>query len=89
MQNEYSQAKCFLKAKCFGTVTPCHNSQTKKDNWLKFGPKVDLINGIADKKSQGAGYTSSRFIGEIQNFQIFFLEYIWSLWPDARLLHIE
>ena len=56
---------------------------------MKIGHKVDHIDGIADKKSQGAGYTSSRFIGEIRNFQIFFLEYIWSLWPDARLLHIE
>ena len=65
----YSQAKCFLKAKCFGTVTPCQNSQTKKDKGLKFGPKVDFINGIADKKSQGAGYTSFRFIGEIRNFR--------------------
>ena len=85
----YSQAKCFLKAKCFGTVTPCHNSQTKKDNGLKIGLKVDHIDGIADKKSQRAGYTSSLSIGEILNFLIFFPEHIWSLWPQANLLHIK
>ena len=79
----------FLKAKCFGTVTPCHNSQTKKDNGLKIGPKVDPIDGIAEKKSQGAGYTSSRFIGEILHFLIFFMEHMWSLWPEANLLHIK
>ena len=50
-EGNYIQAKCFLKAKCFGTVTPCHNSQTKKDNGLKIGLKVDHIDGIADKKS--------------------------------------
>ena len=70
-------------------MTPCHNSQTKKDNVLKIGPKVDFVNEIADIKSQGAGYTSSRFIGEIQNFLISFSEHIWSMWPRAKLLHIK
>ena len=88
-QFKYSKAKCFLKAKCFGTVTPCHNSQTKRDNVLKIRPNVDYIDGIADKKSQGAGYTRSLSIGEILNFLIFFPEHIWSLWLQANLLHIK
>ena len=79
----------FLKAKCFGTVTPCHNSQTKKDNGLKIRLKLDHIDGIADKKSQRAGCTRSLSIGEILNFLIFFPEHIWSLWPQANLLHIK
>ena len=88
-QIEYTSVHCFLKAKCFGTVTPCHNSQTKKDNRLKIGLKVDHIDRIADKKSQRAGYTSFLSIGEILNFLIFFSEHIWSLWPQANLLHIK
>ena len=39
---------------------------------MKIGHKVDHIDGIADKKSLGAGYTSSRSIGKILNFLIFF-----------------
>ena len=70
-------------------MTPCHNSQTKKDNVLKIGPKVDHMDGIADKKYQRAGYTRSLSIGEILNFLIFFPEHIWSLWPQANLLHIK
>ena len=56
---------------------------------MKIGHKVDHIDGIADKKSQRASYTSSLSIGEILNFLIFFPEHIWSLWPQANLLHIK
>ena len=70
-------------------MTPCHNSRTNKDNLMNIGHKVDHIDGIADKKSQGAGYTCSRSIGQILNFLIFFMEHIWSLWPKAKLLHIK
>ena len=56
---------------------------------MKIGHKVDHIDGIADKKSLGAGYTCSRSIGKILNFLIFFSEHIWSLWPGGKLLHIK
>ena len=44
---------------------------------------------VSDKKSLGAGYTSSRSIGKILKFLIFFSEHILSLWPGAKLLHIK
>ena len=56
-----------------------HNSRTNKDNLITIEHKVDHIDGIADKKYLGAGYTSSRSIGKILNFLIFFSEHILSL----------
>ena len=55
---------------------------------MKIGHKVDHIDGIADKKSYGAGYTSSRSTGKKLNFLIFFVDRFWSTGADTILTHL-
>ena len=60
----YSQAKCFLKAKCFGTRFPLNNSCTSEDILTPFGQLEALIDDTVDTQAQWSGYTSYRETGQ-------------------------
>ena len=68
----YSQAKCFLKAKCFGTRFPLNNSWASEDILTPFGQLEALIDDTVDTQAQWSGYTSYRETGQCRIFVIFF-----------------